>query len=129
MITTTVGHINDAIPFFQKLVSLKLPAVLAFRVARLSEEIQKECDEIDKVRTNLMDKYFQKDENGQFLSDETSRSFKIIEGKEADYQKEVGDFLNEKVTLKSEKLPPAVLNDYDLVSPTDLVRLMDFFEE
>lgn len=128
MIEVTVNNIVNSIPFIQKLTTVKLPARLAYRVVCLVNEIQDEYQRIDSIRKELADKYFEKDAEGNFVTDETGISYKVRENVVEDYIKESEDFINEKVTLKSDKLPMEVLDKMDDISAAEMVLCAVFFE-
>lgn len=128
MIEVTVNNIVNSIPFIQKLTTVKLPARLAYRVVCLANEIQDEYQRIDNIRKELADKYFEKDTEGNFVTDETGTSYKVRADAVEDYIKESEDFINEKVTLKSDKLPVEILDKMEDVSASEMVLCTVFFE-
>ena len=124
----TINDIINVIPFLQKLVTIKLPARLAYRMVCLSNEIQNEADRIEKIRTQIADKYFKKDENGKFALNEDKTGYKVKPELVQDYNMEILSFLREKVELKSKKLPQDILDLMDDISATDLSQITMFFE-
>lgn len=123
-----INDIINIVPFLQKLVTIKLPARLAYRVVCLSNEIQNEADRIEKIRTQIADKYFEKDENGKFVLNEDKTGYKVKPELVQDYNMEILSFLSEKVELKSKKLPQDILDLMDDISATDLAQVTMFFE-
>ena len=128
MIEVTVNNIVNSIPFIQKLVGIKLPARLAYRVVCLANEIDEESKRIDEIRKNIANKYFEKDTNGNFIVNESGTSYKVHPELVQDYINESNDFINEKVTLKCEKLPAEILDKMDDISASEMALSAIFFE-
>lgn len=124
----TINDIINLIPFLQKLVTIKLPARLAYRVVCFSNEIQEEANRIEKIRNQIAAKYFEKDENGKFVMNENKTSYKVKPELAQDYNMEILSFLNEKVELKSKKLPQDILDLMEDISATELTQVVMFFE-
>lgn len=124
----TINDIINVIPFLQKLVTIKLPARLAYRVVCLSNEIQDETVRIEKIRSQIATKYFEKDENGKFVMNEKKTGYKVKPELAQDYSMEIFSFLNEKVELKSKKLPQDILDLMEDISATELTQVVMFFE-
>ena len=124
----TINDIINLIPFLQKLVTIKLPARLAYRVVCLSSEVQDEANRIEKIRNQIADKYFEKNENGKFVMNENKTGYKVKPELAQDYNMEILSFLNEKVELKSKKLPQDILDLMEDISATELAQVVMFFE-
>ena len=124
----TINDIINVIPFLQKLVTIKLPARLAYRVVCLSNEIQDEANRIEKIRSQIANKYFEKDEDGKFALNEDKTSYKVKPELAQEYNIDIFSFLNEKVELKSKKLPQDILDLMDDISATELSQVTMFFE-
>lgn len=124
----TINDIINVIPFLQKLVTIKLPARLAYRVVCLSNEIQDEANRIEKIRSQIANKYFEKDEDGKFALNEDKTSYKVKPELAQEYNIDIFSFLNEKVELKSKKLPQDILDLMDNISATELSQVTMFFE-
>lgn len=124
----TINDIINVIPFLQKLVTIKLPARLAYRVVCLSNEIQDEADRIEKIRSQIANKYFEKGEDGKFVLNKDKTSYKVKPELAQEYNIDIFSFLNEKVELKSKKLPQDILDLMDDISATELSQVAMFFE-
>lgn len=124
----TINDIINVVPFLQKLVTIKLPARLAYRVVCLSNEIQDEANRIKKIRSQIANKYFEKDEDGKFALNKDKTSYKVKPELAQEYNIDIFSFLNEKVELKSKKLPQDILDLMDDISATELSQVTMFFE-
>ena len=67
MIEITIREISKSIDSLRYLSSLSLRAKTALQVARAMREIQKQLDNFEKARTQLIKKYGKKDENQQLI--------------------------------------------------------------
>lgn len=128
MIELTVAELVNAIPGFQQIVQIKLPARLAFRVTKAAQEMEEQYKTIQKVREDFAQRYFISDGNGSYLTNNEKTMFLIQEGKEDDYLKEVNEFMADKVTLNCEKIPQDVLDKLPEMSSTELAAIMPLFE-
>lgn len=128
MIELTVAQLTNAIPIFQQLVKIKLPARLAFRVTKAAQEMDEQYKTIQKIREDFSQRYFIPDGKGSYKTNEDNTMFLVQEGKEKEYLKEVNDFMNDKITLNCEKIPEDVLDKLPEMSSAELVVVMPLFE-
>lgn len=128
MIELTVAQLTNAIPIFQQLVKIKLPARLAFRVTKAAQEMDEQYKTIQKIREDFAQRYFIPDGKGNYKTNEDNTMFLVQEGKEKEYLKEVNDFMNDKITLNCEKIPEDVLDKLPEMSSAELAVIMPLFE-
>lgn len=67
--------ILNAVQIINELAEKPMKISLAAKLLRLSDDLQKESDFIDKQRRTIIEKYGKKDENGQLIIEEGSVNF------------------------------------------------------
>ena len=70
MIKVELQNLLDSMPIFQELISQKLAARTACKVNKIVKAINKEYEIFDETRRSIIDKYGERDENGEIKSDE-----------------------------------------------------------
>lgn len=77
---------------------------VAFRIARLSAEVQEKCGLFDKQYQEIITKYSELDENGNLIYGKDG-GIKLQEDKAKECEAELAKLLAEEVELVSEKIP------------------------
>lgn len=126
MITTTIDSLLTIKPILQKLANTSMNAKEAFQVLKMLKLIDKEYESIETVQKQMLDKYGEKNENGNFNADEKG-NFIIKKDLINDYVKEMQTFLSEQVELNCSKIPMDILEKIEL-TPAQMMMIEDFIE-
>lgn len=127
MIELTVQEMIDSIPTLRELSNKQLKSKVAFRVARLLREVQAESETFETARINLVKLYGAKDENGELKADENGNTY-IEQEHVAEFNNELTDLLNNKITINGDKLNLDDLGD-ETFTPQQMLSFSAFLEE
>jgi acyl-CoA synthetase (NDP forming) len=100
---------------------------VAYKIARLAREIQKEIELFESTRHTLIEKYGIKNENGELVEDKNG-GYPIQKEKKNEFLKETNELLNSKISLNVDKLSLKDLEEAEL-TPQQIIKLIDFIEE
>lgn len=126
MITVTLREIIDSIETMKSLMNEPLPSRVAFQVAKLAQNMATEYKYFEDTRLKLIQKYGEKDENGELLID-SNNQYKISSDKAQEFSKEIEDLMSSSIELVNSKI-----NIDDLtcdLTPNEMINLMPFLEE
>lgn len=126
MIKVTIGNIVNSVEVLQKLGKKDFKAKLAWSIARLLKEAEKEVQGFNEARLKLINKYGIKDENGQLITDDNGNC-KIIQENIPDFNKELNDLVDTEVEINANKISMNLLEDIDF-TPSDMAALESFVE-
>jgi len=125
MIVLTLDNLINSINILQRISSEPLKAKTAYVVAKLIKAADAEMTNFNEIRFNLIDKYGEKDENGEFKTDGNN----VILKKETvdDFNKELRELLNTSLTFNVNKLN---LDDLESINftPAEMIQLEPFIE-
>lgn len=125
MIVLTLDNLINSINILQRISSEPLKAKTAYVVAKLIKAADAEMTNFNEIRFNLIDKYGEKDENGEFKTDGNN----VILKKETvdDFNKELRELLNTSITFNVNKLN---LDDLESINftPAEMIQLEPFIE-
>lgn len=127
MIELTVQEMIDSIPTLRELSTKQLKSKVAYRVARLLREVQAESETFETARVNLIKLYGAKDENGELKADENGNTY-IDKDYVADFNSELTDLLNNKITINGDKLSLDDLGD-ETFTPQQMLSFSAFLDE
>lgn len=126
MILVTMREIVNSVGILKKIGQCNLKATAAFKVSKLLKEVDKELSSFRDARQKIMEKYCEKDENGniKYLGDDPQ----IKEGYVADYNTEATELLDMNVEMLVE---PIRLSDIENVSltPIELMSIENLIQE
>lgn len=125
MIVLTLDNLINSINILQRISSEPLKAKTAYVVAKLIKAADAEMTNFNEIRFNLIDKYGEKDENGEFKTEGNN----VILKKETvdDFNKELRELLNTSLTFNVNKLN---LDDLESINftPAEMIQLEPFIE-
>lgn len=126
MIQVNLNDIINASETFSKIMRQTLSGALAFKIARLARELNKEVETFNSERQKILDRFCEKDENGNFAQTEDGM-IKIIPEKISDFNNEFQTLLDTEVEINAEKIP---LKDIDeiKISPQEMLNIDKFIE-
>lgn len=127
MIEISVRNLLESATTLQGIMQKTLKGRPAFLLARIAREVDKEYTSFNNTRMQLIQKYGEKDENGNLVADESGNN-KIPQSAIEDFNKEVSDLLETKVQLNVNAIPLDDLKDIDF-TPQEMLALEVFIEE
>lgn len=125
MIEIIVENIVVAKEIIDKISKISFSGRSAFVIARLIREINREYDIFEETRTQLVNKYANKDENGELIVNDGM--VKIPANKMNDYHKEVNEILKTQLTIAAEPLAFEWLENIEL-TPEEALALEPFIK-
>ncbi len=127
MIKIKLGDLINSTEILQKLSQTEMKAKLAWSVTRLLKAADKEMQEFNETRMNLIKKYGEKDENGELITDDNGNC-KIMEENSAQFSNELSDLIGTEIEINANALSLDALEDKEF-TPADMAVLEPFIEE
>ena len=127
MIRVNLNEILNASDTFSKIMEQSFKGSLAFKIARLARELNKEVETFNAERQKLLDKYCVKTDDGNFDIDENG-NIKLKSETIQEFNEEFNALLETEVEINADKLPMDKIDDFDL-TPQQMLVLENFFEE
>ena len=127
MIKVAIKDMLNAIEGFNTIASQEIKGSLAFRVARLRREMNKELEIFDEQRAALIKKYCLKDEEGNPLLGESPNSIKLNPDTINDFDAEYSAIIEEEVEINAEKLKAEDAESFN-ITPQQMELLLPFFD-
>lgn len=127
MIETSIKDIIGGKEVFKKLAEMPLNIKVAYNIARIIREIEKENKTFEDTRQKLLFKYGEKDPSGQLIINQNNQ-ITIIPEQINNYNKEIQELLDEKIKLNVE---PINLNDLGeiQITPAEIYQINIFIKE
>lgn len=127
MIELTINDMLNSMEPLKKLSAYQLKTKIAYQIARLMREINKEYELFQKTRQNLAMKYAEKNEKNEIIIDENG-NYKIRNDKINICNEEITELINTKIVLNVE---PINLEDIENTecTPTEIFALMPLIQE
>ena len=130
MMTIKMNDLLNSIDILQKLSKMELKAKLAWQVARLLKAAEKEIQEFNETRMNVITKYGEKDENDQLITDDDNNC-KIQKEHVTDFTNEINELVKSEVEINANKIKIDALEDLEF-TPSEMTQLepyIDFGED
>ena len=127
MIEVSLNALMNSVEVMNDLIQKKMKIKVAYKIARLAREIQKEIELFESTRHTLIEKYGIKNENGELVEDKNG-GYPIQKEKKDEFLKETNELLNSKISLNVDKLSLKDLEEAEL-TPQQIIKLIDFIEE
>ena len=126
MIKISMNDLLNCTETLQKLSQKELKARLALSIARVLKEAEREIQNFNEVRMNLINKYGEKGEDGQLVTDENGNCKILPDGIDT-FTKELNDLVNTEVEINANKLKLADLENLDF-TPGQMAMLEPFLQ-
>ena len=126
MINVKISDLLNAAEVLQELSKKQLKARLAFDVSRLLKAADAEVTQFNEARMKVIDKFGEKDENGELSTDENGNC-RIVPANIPDFNNELNELISAEVELNANKIKMNALEDLDF-TPSDMVVLEPFIE-
>lgn len=126
LIEVTVEEIVDSTSVVKQMMNMAMKSRVAYQIARLARELENELKTFENERMKLIQKYGEKDENGDLKTDENGQ-YTIPKDNIKEFGDESNELLETKVELNVNKIK---LEDLDCeLNPGQILRIMPFVEE
>lgn len=126
MIRVKISQLVDSTDILRKLSQKDFKAKLAWSIARLLKAAETEIQSFNDTRMSLINKYGQKDENGQLITDEKGNC-QIEHECLTDFSNELNELLNTEIEINANKIDIALLEDLEF-TPADMAQLEPYIE-
>lgn len=126
MIKVKILDLVNSTETLQKLSQKDFKAKLAWSIARLLKAAEKEIQEFNDTRMNLIKKYGEKDENGELVTDDKGNC-KIDNSVLNEFSNELNDLMNTEVEINANKIDIELLENLEF-TPSDMAILEPFVE-
>ena len=126
MIKIKLEQLVNSTEALQKLSQVQLKARLALEVSRMLKEAERELGFFNDARMNLINKYGEKDENGQLITDE-QKNCKIGADVLQQFSNELQELLQTEVEINANKFNLDDFGDINF-TPSEMSALESFIE-
>lgn len=127
MIKVKLNDVVNATEAFNKIMQQPVKGSLAFRIARLARELNKEMQTFNEERQKILQKYAKRDENGELITLENG-NVTFDNDKIAEVNAEFDSLLNTELEINAEKIPMNEMDSFEL-TPQQTLDIEVFFEE
>ena len=127
MIKVSLNDIVNSMSVFNKIMQQPVNGSLAFKIARLARELNKEIETFNQEKDKLLDKYGEKNEQGELLTDENN-NIKIPPENMTEINNEFNSLLNTIVEINCDKISIDQLDNFT-ITPQEMINLQSFLEE
>lgn len=126
MIKVTLNDILNATEAFSNMMTQSVKGSVAFKIARLARELNKESETFNVERQKMLETYCVKKDSGELDADENG-NVKILPDKIGEFNQEFQALLDTEVEINADKLSLDTLDEFDL-TPQQMIFLEKFFE-
>ena len=126
MIKVSLNEILDAGDTLSEIMKQQFRGSLAFKIARMAREFNKEIETFNIEKQKIIEKYCEKDENGQLKIDDNGM-VKVLDESKDTIVKEMDNLLETQVEINVDKLPLDALDEFN-ITPQQMVAIENFFE-
>jgi hypothetical protein len=127
MIKIILNDVVNATGTFNKIMQQSFKGSLAFKIARLARELDKEMQTFNEERQKIIQKYAKKDENGELITDENG-NVTFDTDKVQEVNEEFNSLLSTELEVNADKLPMDCMDSFEL-TPQEMLGIEMFFEE
>lgn len=130
MITVKVNDILNSEDTLKKLMDVPMKGRVAYKLARIGREVDKESQLFNDERNKLIEKYAERDEEGNYVYNADGQIYIDIKNTEKvrQFSNELNELLETEIEVNAEKLSLDELDETGL-TPKDFNKLMAFIEE
>lgn len=125
MITVTLGEILSALPAIEILSDFSFKGSIAFEIARLIRELDKEAQLFNQKREELLNRYCEQDINGNIIIENNNARIKNEYIQQ--YNEELQQMLEIKIDINAAPLSAEILDNI-MLSPKQALSLEKFFK-
>lgn len=126
MIKVLLSDIVNSAETFNKIMQQSFKGSLAFKIARLVRELNKEMDTFNVEREKIIKKYGKKDDKGELIIGENG-TVSFDNDVFPELNSEFDALLNNELEINADKLPMDSIDEFEL-TPKEMMELEKFFE-
>lgn len=127
MIEVKLRDVINSAEVMRTLSTQQLKGKVAFRVARLLRELEKEFTLFNEKRADLIKEYGQKDENGELKTNENG-DFMLEPERAQEFYNMMDELLNTDLSINAEKIAFEDIENVEF-TPTQILSIENFIEE
>ena len=127
MIIMTIRDLLNIIPVLKELLEKPFKGAIAFKLARLVRELDKESSLFEFSRQKIAEKYGLRDENNNLITDEEG-NIKLQQDKINLCNEEMMNLLNTEITISADKIPMSAFEDIE-ITPTQAIIISFLIED
>ena len=126
LIKIKLSDVVNSTETFNKIMQQPFKGSLAFKIARLARELEKEMQTFNDERMKMIRKYGKKDKNDELIvSDNGNVEFE--NDKIDELNNEFNSLLETEIDINADKLPMDSIDEFEL-TPQEVIGLEKFFE-
>lgn len=127
MIEITLSQLIDSVSVMQELAKKPMKTKVAFQVARLLREVEKEYTLFQEARKNLIEKYAERNTYGELKVD-SDGNYNVPKEKIELFNEELKEVIEQNITLNAEQIN---INDLEEANftPSEMILLLPFIYE
>lgn len=126
MIEVQLKDIVGSMHTFQRIAKIQMNAVDAYHITKLIQKLDDEYSTFEKIKKQLIDKYCEKDDNGNPKLDK-NKDIIIKDGYFDIAKQELEDLMNTNISIEAEPINLDSLKQVNL-SPIDMQFLIKFIK-
>jgi hypothetical protein len=126
MIKLSLNDILNSSETINTIMGQSFKGSLAFKIARLARELDKEMTTFNTERQKILEKYCVKDENGQLKTNENG-TVQVEPDKINEFNEEFTSLLETEVEINADKLPMDSIDNFD-ITPQQMLTIEKMFE-
>jgi len=123
-----LGDLNIILDSLNKLIDKEVNIKTSYKLSKLFKQLINEYNHFDENRIKLLNKYAEKDNNGEVKVNKENNSVFILDVNKGKFNKEFSELVSIEVEFVFEKVRLDDLGD-TIISPRDLFNLDFLFEE
>lgn len=127
MIIMTIRDLLNIIPVLKELLEKPFKGAIAFKLARLVRELDKESSLFEFSRQKIAEKYGLRDENNNLIADEEG-NIKLQQDKINLCNEEMMNLLNTEITISADKIPMSAFEDIE-ITPAQAIIISSLIED
>lgn len=124
MINVKLSELLDSTETLKKLSQKDFKAKLAWSISRLLKAAEQEIQEFNDTRMNLINKYGEKGDDGQLVTDDKGNC-RIIPENIQEFSNELNELINTEVEINANPIDIELLEDLEF-TPTEMTQLEPF---
>ena len=126
MIKIKLNDVVNATETFTKIMQQSFKGSLAFKIARLARELDTEMKTFNEERQKIIQKYGNKDENGELIVDENG-NVKFDNANIEEINQDFSSLLETELEINADKLPMDSIDEFE-ITPQEMLQIEKFFE-
>lgn len=126
MIKIKLNDVVNSTDTFTKIMQQSFKGSLAFKIARLARELDKEMQTFNSERQKIIEKYGEKDNDGKVITDDKG-IVRFDNSKIQELNEEFNTLLDTEIEINADKLPMDNIDDFE-ITPQEMLNIEIFFE-